>query len=243
MKLGLLHPPPEAPRLKLAAYHTTPIDSGPPTLDLTPGARFGLFQNDLLGSCVDAAIANLASVQAAAEGRPGFAFDEPDVLGDYFDQTGGRDTGLVLGAALARVQERGFPSKDGAPGPWKVDAWATVDPQNVDEVCGAAAMFRGLVCGLKLPRSILSQPVVPDEPWRVADGPDGEPDSLGGHCVLFVAYSPMGPLFVTWGRLQRASWPWWLTYCSEAIAVLDDARAEVAGTDLDRLRADLRRLS
>jgi hypothetical protein len=104
-------------------------------------------------------------------------------------------------------------------------------------------LFGGLYTGFALPLSAQSQAVW-DVPAGGAKG-KGEPGSWGGHATSLVAYDARGVTCVTWGALQRMTWPFFKTYCDEAYAIVSQqflsatTKRTPAGFDLATLRKDL----
>lgn len=104
-------------------------------------------------------------------------------------------------------------------------------------------LFGGLYTGFALPLSAQRQAVW-DVPAGGAKG-KGEPGSWGGHATSLVAYDARGLTCVTWGALQRMTWPFFKTYCDEAYAIVSQqflsatTKRTPAGFDLATLRKDL----
>ena len=216
MKLGRLQKRPGKKFLRLTDYMKAQLPAAPPSWDGTPGAVFGMYGNDKLGCCTCAGMANLASVQAAADGMPGLSFNTDDVVAFYENMTGGQDTGLVETDVLDRVLAKGFPLD----GSWKIRTWAGIDYTNPDEVRAAAALFQGVYLGIQLP-----------DDWQ--DGLDaglwdvtGEPNPANGHCVVVVKFADNYGL-ATWGQVVPATPAWFAKYVDEAAVLLDDTRCSV----------------
>jgi hypothetical protein len=106
----------------------------------------------------------------------------------------------------------------------------------------AHTLFGGLYVGANLPAAAQSQGV-----WDVGDGPEFAVGSWGGHAMYAIDYDPKGLTFVTWGRLQKATWAWVDRYCDEGWGVLEedyvgDDNRSPQGLTLQALADDLRAL-
>jgi hypothetical protein len=139
------------------------------------------------------------------------------VLNEYFKETGGPDTGLVVLDSLNEWRHMGW--KVGKRN-YKIQAYAEVRFKNHSEVRRAIFADVGMGLGLQLPKSAQKQ-VQTGQPWTVTTGPDARPGSWGGHYVYVSGYNPSGPVCVTWGRKQQMTWAWLDKYCDEAYAIFD----------------------
>jgi hypothetical protein len=227
MKLGRKKRPEGAKFLKLRDYAPVSLPAAPDGWDGMPGATIAMYANDRLGCCTIAAVANLASVQAAGEGLQ-LAFVEADVVAFYDAITGGVDNGAVEVDVLARVLSGGFPLD----GKWKIRAWAGVEHADLDEVRSAAALFQGVYLGVELPDDW--QAGADAGHWDVTLDPDME----NGHAVVIVGYDESGVTLATWGKTVKATWAWFQKYVVEAYVLLDDTRCSVDVLCGDALLAD-----
>src|SRR6185312_14090042 len=121
----------------------------------------------------------------------------------------------------------------------QIGAYASLDVLSMDHVRCAVNLFGGVYIGAALPLSAQSQTV-----WDVVDGPSGESGTLGGHAMAVVAYTPTGPVFVTWGALKIATWAWWAKYVDEAYALIapewvSGGITAPSGFNIVQLQADL----
>lgn len=94
--------------------------------------------------------------------------------------------------------------------------YASVDHRQPDLVKSATWLFQGLYIGINMPQAQTG----PGKVWEPASGPEGEPQSWGGHGVNVVRNDADGLTVATWGALQRMSWPFWTTYVEELWALL-----------------------
>lgn len=199
--------------MRLRDYPGIQIPPAPPSWDGLPGATLRMYGNDRYGDCTCAAVANLASVQAAGYGQP-LAFADPDVVKYYFDVTGGADEGANEIVVLSRVLSQGFNG-------WKIRAWAGVDVTDHGALRAAAAAYQGVYLGIDLPDGWGAG--VAAGLWDVT----GEPNPDNGHAVVVVGFDADGVVLATWGQALRATWAWVGRYVKEAYVVLDEARCSV----------------
>jgi hypothetical protein len=235
VKLGRLAP--SAAHIKralpLKRYLKTPLPPAPQSIDNTPGAVYKMYRNDQIGDCTCAGLANYFATCAAREGRQ-VSFTDDEVAQFYFDLSGGHDSGLVEIDVLDRALARGFPLN----GKQKLAAWVRLDAQDLNALRSCASLFYAIYVGAALPVTAQNQTI-----WdAVGTTGDDAPGSWGGHAMVVPKYDMLGPTFVTWGGLKRATWAWWRLYVDEAYALLDEDRAHAAGVDWDALQADLKAL-
>jgi len=232
MRLGRLQRPAGARFLRLRDVANVELLPAPPAWDGTPGATIAMYGNDRLGDCTCAAVANLASVQAASEGQA-LAFTEADVVAFYNAITGGADVGAVEIDVLRRVQAHGFPLS----GAWRLRAWAGLEHGDHDELRAAAAIYTGAYLGVELP-----------DRWEAGvragiwSDTSGEPNPDNGHALVLVGYDQDHAVLATWGATVRATWAWMARYVVEAYVLLDEARCAVdvlQGADLIAKAAEL----
>jgi hypothetical protein len=231
LKLGRLPRDPGAKFLCLRDYCTAPRRVSEAWY-ATFGATFRNYGNQRIGNCTVAAVANLASAQGASEGAS-LAFTEGEVCDWYFDLTGGQDIGARMLTVLERVACSGFPS----PARYRAAAHAAVIPHDLEGVRWAASTFHGLYVGAQLPLSAETE-----KPWDVVRGAVGDVGGWGGHALALVGYDRDGVTFVTWGRLQRATWRWWSVYVDECYVLLDEGRRYEQSVEWPLLLADLEEL-
>lgn len=239
MKLGKKAAKHDPRRLKLGNY-LQPLGDPPATRDWTiGGANYGMMLNDSLGDCTIAGCAHAIQICSAAVGQEVTVSD--DVVLQYYEKWDGYDP------ANPDYTDQGGVEPD-VLNDWRRDtfdghellAYCDPDPGNAVHVKWGINLFGGLYIGLQLPASAQNQGV-----WDVADGPDGEPGSWGGHCVFVPAYTPDHLLCITWGQIKAMTWAFWQKYCDESHALLlkdfinaNDQTAD--GIDLDALQADLK---
>ena len=97
----------------------------------------------------------------------------------------------------------------------------------------------GVGIGVQLPEDAKAQ-IDAGEPWDVTNGAGSTPGSWGGHYMYVCGYTTTGPVCVTWGRKQQATWGWLAKYCDEAYAIFDAKNKFKANiVDPDKLRRAL----
>jgi hypothetical protein len=176
-----------------------------------------MFGNDTHGDCVIAGRAHQTLRFEDIEQGSVLMISDKDVLKEYFKETGGPDTGLVVLESLREWRHGGWRVGKRS---YKIQAFAEVDRKNHDEVRQAVFADVGIGIGVQLPNSAKAQ-IQTGQPWDVTTGPDSKPGSWGGHYVYVSGYTPSGPVCVTWGRKQQIMWAWLDKYCDEAYAVFD----------------------
>jgi hypothetical protein len=176
-----------------------------------------MFANDLNGDCVIAGRAHQTLRFENIEQGSVLMITDRDVLREYYHETGGPDSGLVVLDSLKLWRKKGWRA---AKKRYKIQAFAEVTPGNHDEVRTAIFSDVGLGIGVSLPRDAEGQ-INSGQPWDVTTGAGSAPNSWGGHYVYVSGYTPMGPVCVTWGRKQQMTWRWFDKYCDEAYAVFD----------------------
>ena len=182
-----------------------------------PGIPTPMFGNDVHGDCVIAGRAHQTLRFEDIEQGSVLMIKDQDVVNEYFHETGGPDTGLVVLDSLKEWRHNGWKVGDHK---YKIQAFAQVNFTNADEVRQAVYADVGLGFGVQLPNDAKNQ-IQTGQPWDVTTGPDSAPGSWGGHYVYVSGYAPSGPVCVTWGRKQQMTWAWVNKYCDEAYAIFD----------------------
>ena len=219
-KLGKAAARKDSRNLKFANVLRATLPSLPPSYDFDvthTGIPTPMFGNDTYGDCVIAGRAHQTLRFEDIEQGAVITITDNDVLKEYFEETGGPDTGLVVLDSLNLWRHKGWKA---ARNTYHIRACAEVDFANHDEVRQAIFADLGVGLGLQLPKSAQGQ-IQTGQPWDVTTGPDARPGSWGGHYVYVSGYSPNGPVCVTWGRKQQMTWAWLDKYCDEAYALFD----------------------
>ena len=199
-----------------------------------------MFANDTCGDCVIAGRAHQSLRFEAVEQSRLIEIVDKDVVQEYFKETGGVDTGLVVLDSLKawrkgwRVSRRWLKRSK-----LNIYAFAQIDETNQDEVEAAIYLLTGAGCGLQLPISASLQ-FDAGETWDVTRKSSGI-GSWGGHYVYLVGYNEVGPICVTWAKKQQMTWKFFKKYCDEAYGIIDnkDSFLKNSTVDVNQLSAYL----
>lgn len=212
--------------------------------------EFPLFANDQYGDCTCASQGHRIIVQEYNSQQRESKPTDAQVLAVYSAVTGFRkddpntDNGAYCLDVLNYMRRTGL-GKEKDKTRHKIYAFAEVDQRNHTDVKVASYIFGGVYVGAGLPESAGDQV---GGLWDVVSGPTGDFGSWGGHAMHTVGYDEQGPIFITWGRLQHATWAWWDKYVDECYAVLSEDWIRAGGTttnaklNLDQLDEQLAKL-
>jgi len=193
-----------------------------------------MFANDTYGDCVIAGRAHQTLRFELIEQAAEIKISDRDVLREYLKETGGADSGLVVLDSLKAWRKAGWRA---ARHPYRIAAFAEIHRSDHDEVKAAIYLLTGAGVGLVLPRSAQPQIQI-GKVWDVVSGPNGKPNSWGGHYVYCSGYTQSGPACVTWGRKQQMTWAFFERCADEAYAIVDDMdkwRKGKPGIDVKKL--------
>lgn len=200
-----------------------------------------MYLNDQLGCCVEAAAGHMIQQWSFYAGKPSQPTDNDilaayEAVGGYVPGDPSTDNGTDMLQFLQYWQSTGV-------GGHKIITYMSVDWTNAAEVQDAVSIFGNLYTGIGLPVSAQGA-----NDWIVADGgiysASGQPASWGGHCIPFVASSPITKTCMTWGTTLKASHNFFVDYTDEAFVVLSSEWIEANGLspsllNLVQLEADL----
>jgi hypothetical protein len=210
----------------------------PQTFDLDtayPGLTdVQIFLNNRYGDCVTAQHAHQEYRFEFFEQRKQIAITDNDVGTEYFKETGGGDTGLNMLQSLKIWRQTGFPIGGQI---YKIHAYASIDWTNHNEVMLGCMLFNGVCFGMQVPQSAVNQ-TNQGLPWTVVSNDGG---NAGGHAVYMlkwlkiVSINEIGPVILTWGLYQQATWAFWDKYVDEAYVIIDerDSWVDQASDPLD----------
>lgn len=173
-----------------------------------------MFGNDQYGDCVMAGRGHMTLRFEDFEQKKLIPITTQEVLKEYFKESHGQDSGLVMLDSLNEWRKKGWKT---AGKTYTIYAYAQMDIKNHNEVKYSVFLLRGAYTGFNVPKSAMDQ-FNAGQPWTVVAGSPIE----GGHCVYIVGYNPTGPVCVTWGRKQQMTWEFWDAYFDEAYAVVDN---------------------
>jgi len=215
----------------------------PPSYDFDtkhPGIPTPMFANDELGCCVISGRAHQTLRFEDIEQGSLLMITDKEVTKEYFKETGGADSGLVVLDSLNEWRHKGWKVGKHT---YRIQAFAEVDRGARAQVRRAIFADIGVGIGVNLPKSAQAE-IQTGRPWATTSGPGSSPGSWGGHYVYVCGYTPSGPVCITWGRKQQMTWAWFGKFCDEAYAIFD-AKNTFKKTLIDRgkLKALLRTVS
>jgi len=237
-RLGKLPPKYDPRTLCLARYIDLATFPKPPKAHnlshrVGPNFAWGAMRNDQLGDCTCAAMGHARQVWTGGKHTP----TDDAVVALYNEVNGGQDNGANALDVLNRMLDTATALEGDT-----ILAFAAVDPQNEPLIRIAHLLFDGVYVGLGLPANAQRQST-----WDYVQENGNEPYSWGGHMVWMVDINKTGPVYVTWGYLQQATWAWHFRYCDEQYGVLDDDALRAngktpSGFSLKRLKNDVARI-
>ena len=211
-KLGKLPKKFDARTLQLARYLQLPKLPMPPlSIDhatLMP-MDIGMMGNDVYGDCTIAAAGHMVQSWSTYAQRGTETIADADIIAAY-KIISPNDTGAYLLDALNLWKNTGI-GKD------KIEAFVEVSTGNLTEAKLAIQYFGSLYIGMSLPDTNTFGP------WDVKN-PTWAPNPYNGHAVCLIGYNDATQMFkvCTWGEIWDMSYDWYMKYCDEAYAVLND---------------------
>ncbi len=181
-----------------------------------PGVPMPMFANDKLGCCVISEVGHQTLRFELLEQGKIITITDKDITTEYFKESGGVDSGLVILDSL-KAWVKGWKV---ATKTYKIKTYAQLLVKNEDQLKLTVFSDVGAKIGIELPLSAQDE-LDAGKPWSKTTGKNTTPGSWGGHCVFIVGYTTLGPVCVTWGQKQQMTWKWYFKYCSEAYAVIN----------------------
>ena len=172
--------------------------------------NWGMMENDQVGDCVLAAIGH-ADMVYTSNASTLITPSDDDILGAYSDITGyvygNKDTdhGTNLVEAMNYWQSKGLGGR-------KIVSYVAANPDNIEHVKAAIALFGSIIVGVDLPDDAEAT-FEAGNPWTNAANRNYE----GGHGMEAHGYDENFIYLTTWGRVQRATWGWMLAFCNETL--------------------------
>jgi hypothetical protein len=207
------------------------LPTPPESFDNTKGITdWKMMLNDTEGDCTCATCGHLITAWT-----PDSEIVPDDAIQTEYEQACGynpADPSTDQGGIITNVLDY---FRDTGVGGHRISAHAEVNLTQL-RVQQAASVFGAVDLGIQMPVTAQAQV---GGLWDIVDSQttDAEPGSWGGHSVPLVKYDPTGVWVVTWGALQKATWPWLMYYADEAhAAVSPDWKSYV---DPAQLVADL----
>jgi hypothetical protein len=242
MRLGRKkHHGPRAPHL---SKHMTMAIEPAPSMDWAKAVKaWPMLKNDTIGDCTAAGVLHLLQLWLANNGVDYTPTDAEAVAlysatSDYPKE----DDGANENDVLSYWQRTGVKTPIGT----DTVSFASLTPQNLNELKLAVQFFGGCYLGVDLPLTAQSQEIWDVTPAGVTGA--GMPGSWGGHCVIAVAYDAQYVTVVTWGRLMKVTPAFLEVYLDEAYAVLSKdwlAKSGISppGLNWEELERDLQTLT
>lgn len=219
LKFGKAPAKRDARNLKMSAILKAPV-TVPEEYDFDvvhKGIPTPMFGNDKYGCCVIAGRGHQTLRFEMAEQKILISITEKDIVKEYLKESGGEDTGLVVLDSLKLWRKNGWLAGKKR---YKIQAFAEIDRNSLDEVKRTVFLDIGVGLGLSLPDSFLAQ-FNAGKPWTIVKGRGSKPNPDNGHYVFVPGYTKLGPVCVTWGRRQQMTWEFFKKYCDEAYAIID----------------------
>lgn len=172
-----------------------------------------MYGNDEYGDCVIAGRGHHTRRMEYKEQNKILQITDQEILNEYFKETGGQDSGLIVLDSLNKWRQNGWIA-GGAN--YKIQAFSQIQPRDLNSLKQAIYLDLGVGCGIAFPDSAMDQ-FNKGQWWGVVKGATIE----GGHYVYIVGYNAHGPVCVTWGRKQQMTWNFWKKYCEECYVMFD----------------------
>lgn len=244
LRLGRVEPPAEQmPKLTLDPYVGAGFTPPPAEVDYYSAVSYWpMYGNDELGDCTWAAIGHLVQAWTAFAGTeriPAAA----DIIEGYW-QTGSppRANGVVGGPTddgrmephvLSYWRHKGIPHESDS-----IIGYAAVNAKNIERVKFAIENFGGVYVALALPITAAQQAV-----WDyVANSPDNQPYSWGGHAVPILGYDSEHLYAVTWGFVLKMTYAFWHHYGVACYALISPdfvGKARGSGVDTNAIEGQI----
>ena len=229
-KLGRTPNDPSKPRIRLAA-HLRAGASPPPSATYDAVPTWGMLGNDTWGDCTCAGDGHIAEILSFYGQDTEATVTTTEALAAYsaisgFNPDAGpsgdnpTDQGASVQDALGYLRTTGMSGV-------KIDAFAEVEPGDMNAIQMAVAQFGCLSAGVNLP-AIAQQQFGDGQPWDVVPDDGG---IEGGHCIILAGYDQEFLYFVTWGQVQKATYAWWAKYGEEIWAVVSRGWVSAQGAD------------
>lgn len=193
-----------------------------------------MFLNDVYGDCVKAARAHQTLVFETIEQGAQIAITDEEVKAEYFEETGGSDSGLYLLDSLKDWRNNGWRIGDKI---YTIYAFASVNWKDHEQVKACIYLLGGVNFGMMVFSRDIEQ-FEAGKPWELTPFPGM---FEGGHGVYLCGYGPDGLTGMTWGRAQPMSWDFWDARIDESYGIVDNRNAwqEDSPIDVEKLNAYL----
>jgi hypothetical protein len=220
----------------LTYYAAGDLPQAPASVPVPAVAAWGMDGNDVYGDC-GVAGGNHGFMACSAIAGKNEAFPGTEqIVSYYLAYTGGQDGGVVLSDYLAYVRAKQFFGHE-------VLLYAPVSPSDVPTLLFTVWAYGFAYTGIQVTQAMMS--ACPEngawQPWTL-EMAQGEP--AGGHCIPLVGYDDQYLYAVTWGQVQKISYPAWHAMSQEAWAVItgEFSGGDDRGVSFAALQADLDQL-
>jgi hypothetical protein len=206
--------------LKLADVLDVPAVSFPDSFDVDTefpeiaANPIPMFLNNQFGCCVMSGRAHQTLRFEFVEQGKLLDITDNEIQRQYFNETGGADSGLVVLDSLKSWRNDGWRAGGRK---YQIHLFAQINQHDEAEVKASIFMKVGIGLGIRLPSNY-------EEVFHSGREWDG---SLKGrnenrHYVLATGYTPDGLTFITWAARRFMTWQYVERNCDEAYAVVDD---------------------
>jgi hypothetical protein len=219
-----------------------------------------MFANDEHGCCVISSRGHHTLVFEGYEQEKQIEITDQEIKDEYFEQTGGRDTGLILLTSINDWRNDGWPVGGRN---YTIYAFASVDWLDHDEVKHCIHLLGGVNLGMKVYQTDLDQ-FDAGEGWHLT-GSNGQ--FKGRHGIYayryrdinngiesvqypdsskVVSYSQDGVWVMTWGKGQFMTWDFFDARIDEAYGIVDNRNkwmGDDSPVDVKRLDAYLQKIT
>lgn len=233
----------------LQMHHYVSIDKVPipPVHDMfDTTTEWPMLANDRFNCCTSAAAGHMIHHWTTANQHSIFLSDD-DIVAAHAQLTSDHLLNCVsMADALKFWRKVGI-------GHHRVHSYVSLGRARQAELCAVIYLFGSAYVGLDLPNfAYTGDPQkIADIPWQIPPSvstQDSEPQSSNGHCVAAIGYDDQVVYVVTWGRLKKMTWEFFLRYVDEAYAVLSTDWVQhniecPSGFDISTLDQDLSRIS
>ncbi len=248
-KTGKLPPKYDRRNIKLAAIFKKVLPPVPEASDTDAQIPFPIpnemWANDKLGDCVEVTKFNWMLRAEAFEQRKVVPFTANDVKKNYFRETGGVDSGLVMLDAMKDWRSTGLIMGErkllcirrGGTA-YKIHAFADLEPGNANELRASVYFLGGAAAGFILPESVQRQ-------WKNGEvwEDEGDRNLWSGHAMEIKAYNEIGPKCLTWGKEVQLTWKFYRSYQDEGYACVDAKNDPDSPIDEEKLEEILKEVT
>jgi hypothetical protein len=203
--------------LQFEKYLAKDIPPAPPSLTwYGTTTSWGMMANNTLGCCTISSKGH--DLQVASQNTTGIITMTDQQIIQYYSLWDGyvpgnpnTDNGGVISDVLQKWHQQRMIGH-------RLFAYTYINPTNKDHITKAIELFGVTDVGLQLPITAQSQT---GSTWDVVStSGDGQPGTWGGHDVTLAAYNTIGPVYITWGALQQATWNFHFTYSDETWSLI-----------------------